>query len=672
MGTMESSANRKSAAAPERTLIPLLVLLAAIVAFLPILQNGFVNWDDDKNLLENPNFRGLGWKEIRWMFSTFYMSNYRPLTWVSLGADYLLWGMIPSGYHLTSLLLHGANALLLYFITLRLFTIAFTAPSAPERLALKMGAAFAALMFGVHPLRVEAVAWASARNDVLSGFFLLWSVLCYLRYAAASEVPRAQSRWMVLSVMLYAFSLLSKAMGIMFPIVLMTLDVYPLRRLSGGPGSWFGPSARRVWWEKLPYLVLGLVAALLAVIAKVEQGAVRTLDLYGWAPRIAQSFYGLAFYLWKTVLPVSLSPLYELPVHINPWDWHFILSTAAVLALSVVCFVLRRRWPAGLAAWVCYVVILAPVLGIAQSGPQSVADRYSYLPCMGFAMLLGTGLIHRGPFRLKEYSWTRTFVVGLPIAILLSLGILTWKQARIWHDSETLWRNALVAQESKLAHNNLGNVLADKGLFQEAAYHYRGAIRIDAAYAPAYNNLGLIFARLGDLDRAVENYRQALRINPIYTDAHTNLANVLASRGELEQAEHHYRQALRLNPNDMKAHNNLGLILAGRGELEEATRHYLMALESNPLKRDAHLIHFNLANALTALGQMDQALKHFRAAVKIQPYFAEAHHGLGRVMAELGKLDEAIGHFEQAIRINPDLQEARESLNRALELKKVR
>ena len=673
MGKISSHTNVQTTPTLARWLIPVLILLLTVASFFPTLQNGFVNWDDDKNLLENPYYRGLGWKELRWMFSTFYMSNYRPLTWVSLGADYLLWGMIPFGYHLTSLLIHGANTLLLYFVTLRLFTAAFTGPAAPERLALKMAAAFAALLFGVHPLRVEAVAWASARNDVLGGLFFLSAILCYLRYAAALESDRTRA-WMMASVVMYALSLFSKGTGMILPVVLLVFDVYPLRRLGGGPGRWFGPLAQRVWWEKAPHLLLAVGAGVIALIAKEEAGATRTLGQYGIVPRLGQSLFGLAFYLWKTSLPIGLSPLYELPLHINPWDWRFLLSGAVVLALSAVLLIARRQWPAGLAVWICYVVVLAPVLGITQSGPQITADRYSYLSCLGFALLLGAALLHCWRLWIRGYIRSRTFAltVGLATATLAGLGVLTWKQVQVWHDSESLWKRVLAVNPSKIAHNNLANALAGRGQLQDAIAHYREALQVDPTYAPAYNNLGLIQAGRGEFENAIEHYRQALRINPAYADAHTNLGNALVSRGEVEEAIYHFRQALRINPSDMKTHNNLGLVLANHGELEEAIRHFTRALESSSFKSEAHFVHFNLANALAARGQLDEATKHYQEALKIQPRFAEAHYSLGRILAERGQLKEAIDHFRQAINLKPDLREAQESLSRALALREKR
>lgn len=362
--------------------VPLVVFLLTVATFLPALQNGFIDWDDYETLLNNPHYRGVGWTELRWMFTTFHMGHYQPLSWMTFGLDYLLWGMEPFGYHLTNLLLHAANAVLFYFVAVRLLGLALSGPNAPREFPLQVAAGFAALLFSIHPLRVESVAWATERRDVLSGLFFLGTILCYLRTVTFQTSNRSRPWWMTASVLIYGFSLLSKASGVTLPLILLLLDVYPLGRVGGGPGRWFGPEARRVYWEKLPFLLLALGAGVSASIAQYQAGAMIPLDKYGVLPRLAQAFFGVVFYLWKTMMPVGLSPLYELPAHLNPWDWRFLLAGVVVLVVSTTLFVARRRWPAGLASWLWYIVILAPVLGIAQSGQQMVADRYSYLSCL--------------------------------------------------------------------------------------------------------------------------------------------------------------------------------------------------------------------------------------------------------------------------------------------------
>lgn len=595
--------------------IPLLVALLTAVAFLPEFKNGFVGWDDYENLLENPHFQGLDWIQLRWMFTTFHLSLYRPLTWMTLGLDYTLWGMDPFGYHLSSLILHVVNAVLVYLLSLLLFRRAMSSPFTPGEFPLRIAAGFAALLFALHPLRVEAVTWISGRENVLAGGLGLAALLCYLKAAAGEK----RAWWLSLAVVIYALSLLAKASGMTLPLVLVVLDIYPLKRL--GPGRWLGSDANKVWLEKIPFLVLGLAAAVIGVLAKQETGAMSSFAQYGFARRLAQALFGLAFYLWKTLLPVGLSPLYELPSQFNPLEWHFVLSGAAVLAITAVLLMARRRWPAALAAWACYVILLLPVLGIAQSGPQIVADRYSYLACLGWAMLAGAAMLHGWRLWINGRIGPRLFIsaAGLGALILIGLGFLTWQQTQIWHDSETLWRHALAVAErsrfkSSVAHYNLGKTVGSRGNLTEAIEHYRQALVIDPGYAKAHNNLGnALFAR-GELAEAIEHYRQALKVDPAHAKAHYNLGAALAKGGNLAEATEHFHQAVRIDPDYGKAHHTLGVVLARRGDLEEA-------------------------------------IGHFRQAVRIQPDSAEAHQSLGQALALQGNRDEAVQHYQQALSI---------------------
>src|SRR5438093_509979 len=285
-------------------LVPVLIALVTLAAFLPTLQNQFVNWDDHENLLDNPHYRGLGRAHLRWMWTT-HMGHWIPLTWMTFGLDYLLWGMNPVGYHLTSLLLHVTNAVVFFFVVRWLLTRALPSPS--ERgYALAVSAGVAALLFAIPPLRVESVAWVTERRDVLSGLFYLVAILLYLR--ACEGMARGRG-WYWLSVAVFVCALLSKSMVVNLPVVLLILDVYPLRRL-GGSISWWSEPARLVYVEKIPFVFLAGVASAIAVMAQLATRAASSLAALSVLDRLAISAYGLSFCLWKMVVPVNLSPLY--------------------------------------------------------------------------------------------------------------------------------------------------------------------------------------------------------------------------------------------------------------------------------------------------------------------------------------------------------------------------
>ncbi len=516
--------NDRTKLAPAHWLLPVIVALLTVGAFLPALHNGFVSFDDDKNFLLNPHYRGLGLDELRWMFTAFHMGHYIPLTWLTLGLNYILWGMDPAGYLLTNLLLHVATAVAFYFLTIRLLRLA--SGSVGEDEALWVGAAFAALIFAIHPLRVESVVWITERRDVLSGLFYVLTILAYFR---ASDRAGRRAKWYWVSVILFACALLSKSMAVSLPVVLLILDVYPLRRL-GGPVGWWSASTRQVYTEKIPFVLLAGVVSAVAFTALSHSPALESLNKWSPIDRLGISGFGLGFYLWKTVAPLNLSPIY--PLSIKSTTFIFLS-----LILIVLTFALRHRLPGLLAALLAYVVILLPVIGIFQNGPQIAADRYTYLSCLGWAVLAGASIFYcwrplvRGRIGLRTF----VFINGLAVVVVVGLGGLTWKQTQVWRDSESLWRHTIsVVPESKMGHYNLGNEMVRRGERGEAIKHFRQVLRIKPDFAPAYNNLGVALFKEGKITEAAEHFCQSLRLG--YAQAQKNLRVALARLGEKEDA----------------------------------------------------------------------------------------------------------------------------------------
>jgi tetratricopeptide (TPR) repeat protein len=601
-------------------LFAVLIALLTFSAFLPTLGNQFVNWDDDRNFLENPYYRGLGWAQLRWMWTTLHMGHWIPLTWMTFGVDYLLWGMNPFGYHLTSLLLHTANAVVFYFVALRLLGLALPGHRERSPVGLRVAAGLAALLFAIHPLRVESVAWATERRDVLSGLFYLLAVLAYLR---AHEREERGRRWYWGAVGLCACALLSKSMAVSLPVVLVLLDVYPLRRL-GGTAGWWSREARRVYAEKIPFVLLAAAASAITFVAHVRlpDNMAPLLDI-NVVERLAISAYSLSFYLWKTVAPFHLIPFYPIPDPLDPLETGFVVSYGAVLMLSALALVLRRRVPGLAVVWSAYVVILLPVLGLSQNGSQLAADRYTYLAGLGWAILVGAALLSWWP-RIPFGS------TGLAVCAVIFLGVLTWNQTRVWRNSETLWTHTLsIDASSPIPHTNLASALGRRGRLAEAIAHYRQALRLNPDLAEPHVGLGLALARQGQLEEAIAHYRQALRLKPDLADAHNNWGLALFEQGRPAEAVEHYRQALRLNPDHADAHNNWGVVLFQQGKFEEA-------------------------------------IEHYREALQVKPNFPEAYNNWGLGLAEQGKLGEAIAHYRQALRLRPAFSRARANLRHAL------
>ena len=475
------------------------VVALSIAAFLPALGHDFVNWDDEQNFLKNSGYRGVGPRQLGWMLSAYHLGHYTPLTWLTLGLDYSLWGMDARGYHLTNVLLHAAAALAFYFLSLRLLRLAFSDGShesaGASETSLRIGAATAALLFAVHPLRVESVAWVTERRDVLSGLFFVWAILAYLK--AVGEGGRLRRGWYCGAVGLFAAALLSKASTVPLPLALLLLDVYPLRRLGAARG-WL---VRHVWVEKLPFLLLAIPAVVVAFLALLPLGNTPTLEQLPLAFRVMVAVYGLAFYVIKTVLPLDLSPLYQLPITVT---W---LHFALVIAGSVAAVTVRRRCPAFTAAWCSYVLILLPVLRIVQGGPQIVADRYSYLSCLGWALLAGGAAARK---------WAGAGVVrAVAAAWILTLAALTWQQTEIWRNSVTLWSHAVsVNAESRAAHANLARAYAAEGRTAPAVAHYEETLRLSLNKAPYHAIIGEIYEKSGQKREALGRFAEALRLMP--------------------------------------------------------------------------------------------------------------------------------------------------------------
>lgn len=676
------------ASGPRRVLrwfLGAVVFLAVFAAFWPVLHNGFVDWDDPDNFLKNENYRGLGPEQLRWMFTTFHMGHYQPLSWVTLGMDFL-WGravfgdgLDPRAYHLTNNLLHAAAAVLVFLLARQLLR-PDTAGGLPERnhaasrrkrensrrtsgthqqadqnrpggyrdkgaeceklrpapgkkqqadeagnrFPILLAAALAALWFGLHPLRVESVAWATERRDVLSSFLLLATVLLYLR--AQRSAPDRRRRWLAVSLVAYAASLLSRAMGTTLPLILLLLDWYPLRRFGSnkadGPDQQRAPSSPSGGWrvllEKVPFVLLAAAAAVIAPLAQGAALATATWEQHDAMARFAQACYGLVFYLWKLVWPTGLSPIYEMHMPI-PWTtWRYIVPIALCAggAIGWAMLVIRRRLPAVVVAVACYVILLLPVLGLVQSGNQEVADRYSYLPSVCVALLAAGGLA-KWWGRVGTPRRLLGGLVAVAVAMILAAAVLTWRQCGVWQSTKSLWMHAAaVSPDSSIAQNGYGWVLLEEQRYDEAMVQFRRAVDLQPANQKAHHNIWITLQRQGRTDELPQAYRDTIRVYPNFADAHYNLGLALQKQGDHGAAETSYRTALQWRPNYSEAHTNLAGLLARRGETIEALRHYEQAIQADGRNVIARC---GLARLLHHQGRTAEAVEQVRAVLSIDP-----------------------------------------------------
>lgn len=592
------------AAERVRVAIALVVVVTATIAvFSRTFGNGLVRWDDYENLVNNDAFRGLGWRQLKWMFGEFHAGHYHPLTWLSFAIDSALWGRRESGYHVTSVLIHSGTAVALFFLARRLMALATGVAYAPV-----LGAAVAAIIFAIHPLRVESVAWATERRDVLSGLFYVLTVLAYLRWRIA-EKPLP---WMAATHGLFLLALLSKVMSVTLPAVLIVLDVYPLRRLSGKRTS-----AGIAWLvlEKLPMFALSAGFGVLAVLAQHDSTAMMTLEEHGVGRRLLQVLYGLAFYVRKTVVPLSLAPYYELPAQVSLTRAAFWLSGLGVIAVTAWLVLLRKRFPALPAAWAAYAIILSPVSGVAQNGKQITADRYSYLACMGLAILFGYSIDRLRVHRRVVRAWPAVAMCG--VLGMASLATLTWKQVGIWSDSVGLWLRVLSIDDgSALAWNNLGVSLLEDGNLPGAIEAHQRAYEIAPADPENCHRLAYVYSRAGRIADAEALYRRAIEVDPEYVDSRVNLAELVSARSQPDAAIAILQEAVRIKPDHPEARTNLANVLRSLDRLEEAESHYRHVIGTTPTYADAA---FNLGEMLVSQQRISEAIEVWSAGVEFCP-----------------------------------------------------
>jgi protein O-mannosyl-transferase len=638
MSSRAASAQRGVHLSRARHLLPLCIALLAIVSFLPAARGEFLSWDDEQNFVSNPHFRGLGAEQLRWMWSTFLLGHYIPVSWMSLGLDYAIWGMNPVGYHLTNLLIHAANSVLVYFIARRLMRASAGSDDETTNAPFLMVAAAAALLYGVHPLRVESVAWITERRDVLSGFFMLGSALAYLRSVGHERTNRI-AYWG--SILLFTAAVLSKATVITLPAVLLILNVYPLRRLRLSEGAITG--GRRVLLELVPFAVPAIFGMVVSVVAVhppflgqfgltfmaphqlTELAAnVSAQNQFGLVGKLAVSAFSLCFYIAKTVLPIGLSPLYEMPREIDPLAPRFLASYAGVVALIITCLQ-WRRWPGTTAAIMIFIVISAPMLGIVQNGPQIAADRYTYHAGPALAILFAAALY-------RVVGGGRRFAV-LAASLVGVLALLTWRQSGYWQTSESLWSRV---------------------------------VRVDSTSAVGQSAMASLRYKQGRVDEGLAYSAGALAVAPGYAEARNDFAVGLSRKGRAEEALAEYRRALALKPRYDDAENNLGVLMMALGNGDSAITHYKRALEINPSNSDAEV---NWGNALVRAGRIDEAISHYQRAAWIKPSSADAHHNWGVALALQARYAEAIEQFRNAIEIDPGRGDTRDYLEKATRLR---
>jgi len=621
----------------QHILISLVLVILCLVIYGKTLTHEFISYDDTLYVTNNWKvMAGLTLDSVVWAFTTSAVANWHPLTWLSHMLDCQIYGLQSWGHHLTNLVFHIANCILLFHVLLRLTKHPGENWVGPSALA--------AAWFAIHPLHVESVAWVAERKDVLSTFFWMLTMGGYALY-----VERPSVRRYGLVIVPFALGLMAKPMLVTLPCVLLLLDYWPLRRfepVAGPKNKITPPNYVAIIGEKVPLFALTILSSVITFVVQQRSGAVLSLDAIPLGARLANALVSYLRYVGKIFWPQHLSIYYpnqtqNLPV------WLIALAFLALAAVSVAVLYSRKNHPFLLVGWLWYLGTLVPVIGIVQVGTQAMADRYTYIPSIGL-FLMGAGFLHQVASQNPRLKSPIRYGALLSVAILTLVATF---QVQYWRNSEALFKHAIeVTTDNAVAHNSLGTLLHQEKKYKEAEAEYREALRINPKHSIAYTNLAGLAAESGRLDEAVALCKKAVEINSISKQGQYYLALFLTKQQKYEEALEHIEWAVWINPNDPNAHLCHGSVLLALGRTEEAAECYRTALRLNPYLAEAHS---GLGDCLVRQGQGAEAESHCRQAIALNPGYAEAYDNLGSALASRNRFEEAIAQYNNAIKINP-------------------
>ena len=636
-----TAAPRKPKPAERMALLPALLFFLVLGTFLPCLWNGFVSFDDPLYVSQNPHVsQGLTWESLKWAWVSTEAQNWHPLTWISHLLDVQLFGLNPWGHHATNVVLHALNTALLFLLL--------------QKMTGARWRSFAvAALFGLHPLRVESVAWVSERKDVLSVCFWLLTTWAYVRYAeiesSKSKVQSQESKgkprptksnprlqvqsapppllasrrfWYWAAVFLFACGLLCKPMLVTLPFALLLLDYWPLKRFTIYDLRF---TIFRLLLEKIPFLVLAAASSVVTYMVQEQGGAVTPGDTLSLSARLGNALVSYTRYVGMSVWPVDLCIIYPHPGH-----WPAGTVAGAALALAVVSALIlwqRQTLPYLAVGWFWFLGTLVPAIGLIQVGRQALADRYTYIPSIGLWLA-----VVWGADKLTERWRNRdTLARAAGATVIVLCIVLTVRQISYWKDTKSLYARAREVTQR--------NWIASAGLASE-------------------------LQRVGEVDAAVAMYQESLQYNPHRTEVRCRLADLLVEQHHLDEALAQFQMAVNLEPGDLYANERVGGVLQDLGRLDEAIEQWNKVIRLKPDYADAYS---NLGNCYGLKGRADEAVRCFEQAVKLKPTSAQNHRELGVGLANQGRWDAAIDQFQQALQLDPADAQARGNLNAAIQ-----
>lgn len=620
----ESAGYNISGLRNDRTVLYIAAAIIVCVTFalyLPSLQHGFLaNWDDDRYVVDNVHIRSLNFDFFRWAFLDYKTNLWHPIAWISHAVDYAIWGMNPFGHHLTSIVLHAVNTGVVVFLAAKLMNTAGMSKdatgweTATGRRNVLLASVVTGLLFGIHPLHVESVAWVTERKDLLYSLFYMLSIMYYIR--SEEELPSEDSqhnfllnRNYLFSLLLFFLSLCSKPMAVTLPALLLLLDWYPLQRMDDKK------NIVPLLLEKLPFLLLTAMVSVITVVSQKDIGGLKSLSEAPPLLRLLLGVKSLMLYIFNTIAPVNLLPLYPYPKDLSLFKLEYAAAVLFVVAVSAACLLFKKKRYL-LAIWLFFVLCLLPVLGLLQTGVQAMADRFVYLPVMGPFLLVGLGISHiwskTDDLKVFRRSIQAT-VIALVIASAISLSLITNRQIGVWKNAIVMW-SFLIDKDSgrdPSLYIYRATALEKSGQQEKALDDYSRVLIIDPKSDRAYFNRGTNYLQQGKFDLAIEDYTTVIKLVPQEADAYNNRGNAYLRKGNVEQAIKDISVAIEKKPSFYPSYVNRSNAFAHKGELDKAIQDVSKAISLNPELLDMYVVRGNL-NMKT--GNFEQGMQDYKTA----------------------------------------------------------
>jgi len=610
------------------------ILIITTIVFAPSLENGFTNWDDQALITENPMIVSLTLRSIKNIFTSFYYAAYTPLTFLSFLLEYHFFDLNPRAYHTTNLILHLAGCLLVFWL---IFILTNNA-----RISL-----VTSILFAIHPLRVESVAWATSRKDVLYSLFFLLSLITYLKYSHKNN-----RNFYSISLVLFIFSLLSKGMALTLPFILLLIDYLLEKKFD-----------KKILKEKIPFFTLAVIFVVITIFAQYHTKTPNQETSLIFFHNLLIASHGLTFYLVKTFLPTNLSALYPYPKNIL----RLLPLTIIFLPIFLLIFIYLIRTNTighkkiifGLLFFLINILPFSELIPVV--GAAIAADRYTYIPSIGLFYLISEVLWWFYKNKLKDTKILQRVLLVIFTGIIIILSSLTYQRCKVWKDSITLWNDVLKKYPyNPTAHNNRGRAYSSLGEYDKAIADYNQALSTqvssdDLRYALIYFNRGIAYFNKNEYDSALADYNQVLKLKPDFAAAYEERGLTYFSKKEYDKALADYNKSLEIDPGYAQAYNDRGIFYFTRGDCNKALLDYNQAIKFNPNFAEAYM---NRGDIFNLIGEYYRAIFDYTQAIKINPYYPNAYYNRAIAYSYVGEYESAIWDYTQALRINSNFVKA--------------